>query len=58
MIIKRLDKHVASIKIIYKYSHNFHSECIKEWLSKNKKECPVCRTNIAPKDVPTNPIAN
>ncbi|CAD8080009.1 unnamed protein product [Paramecium primaurelia] len=38
--------------------HNFHSECIKEWLSKNKKECPVCRTNIAPKDVPTNPIVN
>jgi len=25
--------------------HNFHSECIREWL-RNKNECPICRTEI------------
>ncbi|CAD8072124.1 unnamed protein product [Paramecium primaurelia] len=35
--------------------HNFHSICIKEWIQKNKKECPVCRSNLAIKDVDTHP---
>ncbi|CAD8183760.1 unnamed protein product [Paramecium octaurelia] len=38
--------------------HNFHSLCIKEWLQKNKKECPVCRSNLAIKDVKTNQEPN
>ncbi|CAD8110889.1 unnamed protein product [Paramecium sonneborni] len=38
--------------------HNFHSKCIKEWFSKNKKECPVCRTNLANKDLQANIIPN
>ncbi|CAK90316.1 unnamed protein product (macronuclear) [Paramecium tetraurelia] len=36
--------------------HNFHSLCIKEWLKNNKKECPVCRSNLVPKDGNINTI--
>ncbi|CAD8099492.1 unnamed protein product [Paramecium sonneborni] len=36
--------------------HNFHSICIKEWLMKNKKECPVCRTTLTKQDPQTNKI--
>ncbi|CAK86571.1 unnamed protein product (macronuclear) [Paramecium tetraurelia] len=38
--------------------HNFHSLCIREWLQKNKKECPVCRSNLAIKDVKTHQEPN
>ena len=27
-------------------NHNFHTECINGWISKNNKTCPNCRENI------------
>ena len=28
------------------HNHLFHYTCLLQWLNMNKKECPICRTNI------------
>jgi len=37
--------------------HVFHSQCIRRWLSRDKDECPCCRSNFALLPV-TNSIQN
>ncbi|KAG5626240.1 hypothetical protein H5410_011458 [Solanum commersonii] len=28
--------------------HEYHSSCIKEWLLKGKRSCPICRSSVLP----------
>lgn len=37
------------IRIINNCNHNFHRNCIDEWLT-NHKTCPICRGNIIPNE--------
>ena len=34
------------MNIILHCNHHFHSECVKEWLSKHSYKCPICRIEV------------
>lgn len=34
------------MNIILHCNHHFHSECVKEWLSKHSYKCPICRVEV------------
>ena len=34
------------MNIILHCNHHFHSDCVKEWLSKHSYKCPICRIEV------------
>jgi hypothetical protein len=43
---------------LHKCGHLYHSECIDDWLSRNKRTCPLCKVRVdtrEPDFIPDNP---
>ena len=40
--------------IVLKCNHNYHANCIKEWLSKHSYKCPICRIEVGDSEAQLN----
>ena len=42
------------MNIILHCNHHFHSDCVKEWLSKHSYKCPICRIEVGESEAHLN----